>query len=417
MPGISTRLPLPAHQFLRRGINLPLRLGMLAFIILMLALIGHAIWHIQSLGRQMQEIVENHNKKVQLAADLLEATYNRHSALVYITLVEDPFERDERFQTFIKWGYAVGKARNELKAMPLNKYERGNLEHQDRLVQRIMLLQEEITDLAARDQIHQAQRTLDQLLRPLNLEFTSAVENLRRYERDHIRDALLAARSATRDVVLLHLGLGGLSLAVAGLIALATHRLLVRHTGTIQQQMSNLQEAGQRLEHQATHDALTGLANRTLFHRRMADELEHAQEENFMLGVMYLDLDDFKQVNDAHGHRMGDALLREVAQRLRHTVRIADTVARLGGDEFAILLPGLEYREQCQVMHDKIQKALAQPMELEGVSLTPKVSLGCVLYPLDGHTMDALMHAADQRMYARKHAQKTEESNPAPAAD
>jgi len=390
-------------------------MAMLVFIGLMLALIGHAIWQIHDLGEQMRGIVESHNRKVQLATDLLEATHNRHSSLVYVTLMRDPFERDERFQAFIRWGYAVGKARNELRSMPLSAFERNNIAHQDRLVQRIIQLQEEIIDLAAREETSRAHIHMDQTLRPLNMEFTRVVEDLRRHERDLIHDALVAARTAARSAILLHLGLGSVSLALAGFIALAMHRLLARHAGIIQRQMSDLRAAGQRLEHQATHDPLTGLANRALFRRRMTDELEHARQEGFMLGVMYLDLDDFKPVNDTHGHQTGDALLCEIAHRLRQTVRIADTVARLGGDEFAILLPGLENQVQCDAMERKLRQALVPPVELESVTLVPSVSLGCVRYPQDGRSMEELLHAADQRMYAAKHARRAQILAPCPA--
>lgn len=396
----------PSHRNLARGLSMPMGWSFALLLALMGALIAHATWHIHTLDEHMREIVQTLNRKIQLATDLQEAAYNRHAALVYQTLGTDSFERDESFQLYIKWGYHVGKARNDLKAMALDPYERENLSRQDRLVEKIVVLQEEISDRASRNDIAGAHQVMAVQLRPLNLEFTNEVEDLRRHARDRIRDALLATQKATRDAIRLHLALGILSLLLAAFIALATHRVLARQTLTICEQMSQLESAGVRLEHEATHDPLTGLANRALFQRRMAEGIAHAREEGYLMGVMYLDLDDFKQVNDTHGHAVGDALLKEIALRLRQVVRTSDTVARLGGDEFALVLTGLVTPDQCQDLKKKLEAEIMRPAELEGVQLTPGGSVGCVLYPHDGQTMDALLKVADERMYAIKRERK-----------
>lgn len=393
------------HRF-ARGLSVPLAWGFAVLLTLMAALVAHAVWNISALEDRMQEIVETLNRKIQLATDLQEAAYNRHAALVYQTLAEDPFERDDSFQLFIKWGYHVGKARNDLKAMPLDEFERENLARQDGLVSRISALHDELADLAARGLGTQAHALMATDLRPLNIEFTETVEQLRRHERDHIREALLATQDATRQAVRLHLVLGGTLLLLATLIGLATRRLLARHAITICRQMTDLEQAGHRLEHEATHDHLTGLANRALFQRRMAEGIAHAQEDGYLMGVMYLDLDDFKQVNDTHGHGVGDALLQEIARRLRQVVRASDTVARLGGDEFALVLPGLANPGQCGDLKKKIESEIMRPARLVDIHLTPGGSVGCVLYPQDGRTLEDLLKVADERMYAAKRERK-----------
>jgi diguanylate cyclase (GGDEF)-like protein len=395
------------QQKLARGLSIPMGWGFALLLMLMTALIAHAVWHISALDERMRQIVETLNRKIQLTTDLQEAMYQRHSALVYQTLLTDPFERDESFQLYIKWGYQVGRARSELKAMPLESFEQGNLKQQDALVAKIIVLHEEIADLAARGHGDQAHGLIASQLRPLNMQFNDRVETLRRHARDKVEKALLATQEATRQAIRIHVTLGGLLLVLAGFIAWATRHVLARHAGTICKQMSALEEAGSRLEHEATHDPLTGLANRALFQRRMQEGLTHAQQDNFLMGVMYLDLDDFKQVNDVHGHAVGDALLKEVAQRLRHVVRVSDTVARLGGDEFAIVMIGLANPAQCEVIKQKLEREISQPAVLEGISLTPAGSMGCVLYPQDGQTMSDLLKAADERMYAVKRARKS----------
>jgi diguanylate cyclase (GGDEF)-like protein len=132
----------------------------------------------------------------------------------------------------------------------------------------------------------------------------------------------------------------------------------------------------------------------------------HAAQERFSLAVMYIDLDDFKQVNDVHGHAVGDALLQAVADRLHHVVRIADTAARLGGDEFALLFVGVQEHGECPPLCAKVEKEVGQPVDAGGLMLTPTCSIGYALYPRDGGTLESLLNAADARMYQVKRAKK-----------
>lgn len=385
-------------------------LGFALLIVLMAGLAGHAVWHIHELKTRMGDIVDVRNRKIQIATDLQEASYNRHNTLVYQVLAEDPFERDENFQLYIKWGYHVGDARTQLKQLALDDFERANLMLQDQLVSQIILLQEEISDLASRGKMDEARDWLAADLRPLNLRYTEVVEALRRHERDLIRAALEQAQQATDQAINLHLSLGAVLILLAVGIAGVTQRLLRRDARIIYAQVSELEQAGTLLEHQATHDPLTGLANRALFYRRLDEAIQHASEEHFSLAVMYVDLDDFKQVNDIHGHATGDALLIAVARRLQLLVRKSDTTARLGGDEFALLFVGIETMESgadsCAEVCEKVQRELCQPVYHDGISLTPACSIGYAIYPRDGCALDDLLNAADAKMYEVKRARK-----------
>lgn len=394
------------NQHLPRRMTRQLLAGFALLIALMVGLIGHAVWQIGDLKERMRDIVELRNQKIQLATDLQEASYNRHSALVYQAVARDAFERDEYFQQYIKWGYQVGLARTTLKALPLDEFEIDNLKRQDGLVGRIIDEQEIISDLAARGVMEEALSRLAADLRPLNLEYTEIVESLRRYERDLIRTALEQTQQAMHQAISLHLGLGAALILLAVLVSELTRRLLRGHAVTIFEQLHQLEQAGTRLEHEATHDPLTGLANRVLFYRRLEEAMLHAAEEDFSLAIMYIDLDDFKLVNDQHGHAAGDALLQAVGDRLHHVVRIADTAARLGGDEFALLFVGVQESDECPPLCDKVGNSVGQPVEFEGVLLSPACSIGYALYPRDGLSVDTLLHAADERMYQAKRARK-----------
>ncbi len=158
------------------------------------------------------------------------------------------------------------------------------------------------------------------------------------------------------------------------------------------------------LKHQAFHDALTGLANRALLHENLGRALHRAQR-GMPLAVLLIDLDGFKKVNDTHGHATGDLLLVNVAQRLRDSVRGADTAARLGGDEFAVVLEDMESLADADVVAERVLAALQAPLAYNGVDISPCASVGLVTW--NGHTsVDELLHDSDTAMYAAKNAGK-----------
>ena len=159
-----------------------------------------------------------------------------------------------------------------------------------------------------------------------------------------------------------------------------------------------------QLEYMATHDALTGLANRTLLADRTEQAIVHARRAGQLVAALLLDLDRFKVVNDSYSHAVGDALLREVALRLRDAVRDGDTVARLGGDEFMILMTDLDSADDVARFAQRLLAAVAQPLHAGGHELVVSASLGAALYPRDGEFAATLMRNADLAMYRAKDA-------------
>lgn len=152
----------------------------------------------------------------------------------------------------------------------------------------------------------------------------------------------------------------------------------------------------------AYHDPLTGLPNRRLLDDRLKQALYVAQRRERRLGVMLIDLDGFKRVNDSLGHRAGDGVLREVAQRLAGCVRKADTLARQGGDEFALVLSDVQDEADCSVVAEKILRALEKDFHVDGESFSIGASMGISLFPADAGDGDALLRNADAAMYRAK---------------
>ncbi|MDX1608880.1 MAG: PAS domain S-box protein [Halofilum sp. (in: g-proteobacteria)] len=166
--------------------------------------------------------------------------------------------------------------------------------------------------------------------------------------------------------------------------------------------ISNVKNAEARLDHLAHHDSLTDLPNRLLLNDRLEHAIRRAQRYEHGLGIVFIDLDRFKHVNDSLGHTTGDSLLQHAAQRLHQCVRADDTVARIGGDEFTLLLEDVG-RDGCIVVADKVLEMFAAPFDVAGHEVYVTPSLGVALFPDNGDNADTLLRNADAAMYRAKH--------------
>lgn len=166
--------------------------------------------------------------------------------------------------------------------------------------------------------------------------------------------------------------------------------------------ITDRKEAEARIRYMALHDALTGLPNRTLFEDRIDNAVAHARREDTRVGVLMLDLDRFKHINDSLGHHIGDQLLEQFAMRLRTCLRESDTAARLGGDEFAVCLPDLTSVQAAELLAQRILAVIEVPFQIEQHELNVGSSIGIACYPQDGTDHDTLLRAADTAMYDAK---------------
>ena len=157
----------------------------------------------------------------------------------------------------------------------------------------------------------------------------------------------------------------------------------------------------ERLAYQAFHDPLTGLANRALFRDRVAHALERSMRRPQPVTVLFLDLDNFKAINDSLGHAAGDQLLVTVAERLLHSTRGADSVARLGGDEFAVLLENAHPEVEALTVIERVTRSLQRPIMVEGKEVVTAASIG-LASAADGDGPDELLRKADAAMYTAK---------------
>jgi diguanylate cyclase (GGDEF)-like protein/PAS domain S-box-containing protein len=170
----------------------------------------------------------------------------------------------------------------------------------------------------------------------------------------------------------------------------------------ISREINEIRQAELALQHLATHDSLTELPNRFLLVDRVNQVLARARRTGLGFALLFLDIDDFKAVNDHLGHDVGDLLLRAFAQRLTGCVRQSDTVARLAGDEFVIVLDTIQEIGQAEAVAQHVERALARPFRLRELRVKVGVSIGISLYPEDGDDAEVLLKAADHAMYLAK---------------
>ncbi|HSA59172.1 MAG TPA: diguanylate cyclase [bacterium] len=170
----------------------------------------------------------------------------------------------------------------------------------------------------------------------------------------------------------------------------------------VRERTAELARANEDLAFLANHDGLTGLPNRALFEDRLKQMMAQCRRSGERFALMFLDMDFFKAINDGWGHRAGDAVLKEVAVRLKNNSRDADTVARVGGDEFIVLLSQIQGRDDVRIFSERIRRALQDPILFEGTQHQVTLSIGAAIYPDDGEESLALVTRADRALYEAK---------------
>ncbi len=222
--------------------------------------------------------------------------------------------------------------------------------------------------------------------------------------------AFLIAFSASRGALENELALYGLSVilsgsaiaVVSGWIRIVTQRAEVINLLRFEAQTAELRAQAARIEHLAYFDALTGLPNRAAMNERIEAALASAARQHRAGALLYLDLDGFKEINDAFGHDAGDRVLAQAALRLRQTLRKDETPGRIGGDEFAVLLPEIESLEAATDLAHRIQAAFGDTFVVNRRSFTLSTSIGIARFPADATTRDGLLACADAAMYSAK---------------
>jgi diguanylate cyclase (GGDEF)-like protein len=286
--------------------------------------------------------------------------------------------------------------------------EQRSFDAQTRLVNQIQSVQERVIDLLNAGRSTDARMVLALEAIPIQEAFTRQLAEMRKLYQQANLNAQRQAQQTYRRTLILTLIFGITAIVLALMIAWRTLQKISLKSRQIREQMEELERSRAALREEATHDPLTGLANRRLFYDRLQQAIRHAQRYGGKFGILYVDLDRFKAINDQYGHHVGDAVLTEVAKCLTTCIRESDSVARLGGDEFAVLLEGVQGREDPLAAALKIEQALNVKTDFYGIDVEIAASIGQVLYPDDGTDEDTLMRAADAEMYRIKSGRGSE---------
>ncbi len=340
----------------------------------------------------LNRVVDVHMRKQNITKTLLSIARERTLIMLTLSKIGDPFERDELLTRFNEKGAEFAVTRQALQDMPLNERERKLILRQQKLIKIAQPIQSQVIDLISSGHNQEAEKLAISRAIPMQNKVLAVLFQLdvetQRVALDASRKAYEAQKVARFWMYLL--------CGAALLVGVIVSAVVLRYTTRISRER----------EHLAIHDALTGLPNRRLLLECLEQALAHARRHKTLIGVLFIDLDNFKRVNDTLGHAVGDQLICNVAKRLRATVRAEDIVARLGGDEFVVVISDVNEVTQVLQLVDKILAVMVAPYLISERELFNSCSIGIGMYPTDGLNTSDLLKNADTAMYHAKSSGK-----------
>lgn len=377
------------HRLLpRRAWRLGLIAGFITQILLLLFVTLVGLNTIKASEQRIKTVTQEHMRKLQLSKQMVFLARERTLNLFKVIYTNDPFERDSLYIEFTDMANQFVTARSELLKLPLTPLERKLLMEQRELTHHAVPIQEQIMAMALAGLSQDAKDLLIAQAIPAQNAVLDILSRLDGATIVSSQAAIQAAEQAHATARFWLLLLSGAALLIGVVVAM----VVVIHTN----------RAGREREHMATHDALTGLPNRILLVGRLEQAIARALRHELLVGVMFIDLDRFKLVNDTLGHIAGDRLIREVAERLSQAVRGEDIVARLGGDEFVVVVSDAEQLHQIVLVAEKVIETVTRNYQIAGHELFTTCSIGVSVFPNDGGTPHDLLQHADTAMYHAK---------------
>ena len=362
--------------------------GFMAVLALMFSLAAISLEQLHSINKSMENMVKVTNNKTAAANDMRDAMRLRADSLKTMRLTEDIFERDEEQQRFISHVGKYRSAREKLVSLGMDEKEAAINAQLQQLTTASQPYNDNVSELLMRDGPAVEVDAIMGKAATLQGLILDKLEELIKFEKENTQKALITSRNHyvnTRQLLFL---LTGLALLLSTLVA---HKVITR-----------VSEKNRQLAYQASHDALTGLINRREFEHRVERAIAHARVQKATHALLYLDLDQFKVVNDTCGHAAGDELLQQLAQILLSSVRYRDTLGRLGGDEFGMLLENCPLDKAIEIANKLLSAIDDFKFTWAGNTFTLGISIGVV--PIDRSTTDiaSTMSAADSACYIAK---------------
>ena len=388
MPDRAAAILTAARHLKRPTWKLALVTGFVTQLLLILFVTAIGLQQLEMTTDNLNTVVDVHMRKQNLTKTMVITARERTMIMFMLTKIEDPFERDELLMQFNRKGSEFVTAQLALINMPLNAREKELIARQRQLVRFAQPIQQQIIDLISADLNRDA---TDLVLRKGIPAQNNVMAALSQLDAETQRVAAAASQKAHEAHATARFWMVLLS-GAALLVGLIVATVALRFTNRVSRERERL----------ATHDTLTGLPNRMLFLDRLQQALVRAQRRGTLVGVMFIDLDRFKRVNDTLGHACGDQLICEIAKRLSSAARAEDTVARLGGDEFVVVINDATAISHILQVVEKMRAVVAAPCQVAERELFCSSSIGISVYPHDGTDCDSLLKNADTAMYHAK---------------
>ena len=383
----NTPVPAARHSVLPATWRRVLLAGFIVQLFLILFVTTIGLQQLRLTASNLDTVIDVHMRKLSLTKTMMAAARERTLSMFRLSMSHDPFERDQLFVQFNQHGAEFADARMALLGMPLSPREHELIDLQGRLTSIARPMQNRVVDALNSDSDQRAEERVLSSAIPAQNNVLSVLSLLDTETQKLALEASRKAHQAHEVARFWMYLLSGIALLLGMFVAAAV--------------MYYTKRASRERHHLATHDVLTGLPNRMLFMDRLEQSLVRAQRRNTLVGVMFIDLDRFKRVNDTLGHASGDALICEVAQRLRATTRAEDVVARLGGDEFGVVIDVARISQVLQVV-EKILGVVSEPYRIAERELFSSCSIGVSVYPNDGSDGTSLLKHADTAAFTAK---------------
>jgi diguanylate cyclase (GGDEF)-like protein len=397
---------------MRVGSNGTKRITLAFFVIItiLVTITMSGVARIQRVVAQFDTVIDTHNAEIEIMHEIMKLARDRSLLLQSMLLARDPFEWDAQQMEMSRYNSLYSDLREQLMALELAEADRQLLEQQRQRTIKTGAFQSQVSQLIVDEEYEAARLLFFEQVVPNQSLAVDLMEQFIDQQRSHIILAQNTTRSQVsyyRELMWFLLTLG---VVVSIIIAITVIYWLRQETDRRNLIETELEERvksrTQRLAHMATHDTLTSLPNRTLFNAQLVQAIKRSHRQQNLTALFFMDLDGFKQINDLHGHDIGDKVLIEVCHRINDSIRDEDIFARIGGDEFTLILGNLSDQAMALPIADKIISVVNEPIELADRQLCLGISIGISFYPLDGETMDTLITRADDAMYQAKRSGK-----------
>ena len=379
---------------MKNDIYTPVVLGLMVILALIFSLVFISLAQLQSINESMEKLVKVTNIKTAAANDMRDAIRLRSESLKTMQLTSDIFDRDEEHLRFTSHAGKYRVAREKLTGLGMDKYEHEIIEELQQLIRIAQPINNDAASLLMSEApAAETDKTIKKAAE-YQQKILVVLEALVAFEKTNTEQALKATKdrySGTRQLLLALTG-------VALLFSLLVARTVITRAS----------KKNQQLAYHASHDSLTGLINRHEFESRVERAIEHTRAEASTHALLYMDLDQFKVVNDTCGHAAGDELLKKLAHLFHGTVRQRDTLGRLGGDEFGMLLEDCPLDRAVEIANELLAEIEAFQFTWGKNSFTLGISIGVV--PIDHSTRDlaSAMSAADSACYIAKESGRSQ---------